>query len=186
MYWENDMNHKQQNKNIRQPVGEESSVNKLSQEERVRMAMGRQSRLDASFYERLPEYQGKQLFWCNDLDGEVEKWLHLGAELVPRKTKSLKEFKGFTDNRSLSEWESVPGVGSDEGGRPITCYLMVMDAEDYHALRIAPKEARNQEILTALGVGKTEEKVMPNIKGLKTYAPNLPTGGKGFEQQHDV
>ena len=54
---------KGEGKNVRAPIGEESDVNKLSHEDKVRMATGKQLRLDASFYERLPEYQGKQLFW---------------------------------------------------------------------------------------------------------------------------
>lgn len=178
---------KEGNKNIRAPIGEEADINKLSQEDKIRMATGRQKRLDSSFYERLPEYKDKQLFWENDVNGAVEKWLHLGAELVRRRSKSLKQFKGFTDNLS-SEWECVP-VGSDDTGRPIMCYLMFMDKDEYHALRIAPKESRNEELLDALGMGKAqvEEKVMPHVHGIKTYAPNNPVGtGRGFEQTHDA
>lgn len=173
---------KNANKDIRAPIGEESSVNKMSQEERVRMAMGAQTRLDASFYERLPEYQGMQLFWENNVDGAIEKWLQLGAGLVPRRTKSLKQYKGFTD-QSQSEYECV-SVGSNKDGGSMMAYLLFMPAEEYHALRIAPKEARNQEIMKALGVGKSntgDQKVMPNVTGLKTYAPNLPTGGRGID-----
>lgn len=178
---------KEQEKNVRAPIGEETTINKMSNDDKVRLAQGRQARLDASFYERLPEYQDKQLFWENDTDGAVEKWLHLGAELVPRRNKSLKHFKGFTD-RTASEWECVP-VDSDRTGRPILCYLMFLPIDDYHALRIAPKEVRNQEILKALGIGKGQEgtKVMPGVSGIKTYAPINPVGTeKGFEQVHDA
>ena len=178
---------KGENKNIRAPIGEESSVNKLSQDAKIRMAMGKQMRLDASFYERLPEYQGKQLFWENRVDGAVEKWLHLGAALVSRKSKSLKEYKGFTD-KAESEWECVP-VGSDDSGQPIMCYLLVMDAEEYQSLRIDPKKQRNGEILEALGMGKSQAEgaVMSNVKGIRTYAPNNPVGeGRGFEQTHEA
>ena len=178
---------KLQDKDIREPIGEEASVNKLSQSDKIRMAIGKQLRLDASFYERLPEYQDMQLFWENDVDGAVEKWLHLGAELVPRRNKSLKHFKGFTD-RAESEWECVP-VGSTDSGQPMLCYLLFMKAEEYHALRIKPKEDRNSEILDALGMGKpqVENKVMPNVQGIRTYAPNNPVGtGQGFEQTHEA
>ncbi len=173
-------------KNTRAPIGEETTVNKLSQSEKVRMATGKQLRLDASFYQRLPEYKDKTLFWENDEDGAVERWLHLGAELVPRKSKSLKHFKGFTD-RTESEWECVP-VGSKTGGQPLLCYLLFMPEKDYHSLRIEPKEVRNKEILDAMGIGKApeESRTMPTVTGIKTYAPNLPTGGKGFEQTHDA
>ncbi len=178
---------KEQNKNIRAPIGEESSVNKMGHDDKVRMAMGKQLNLDASFYERLPEYQDMQLFWENDDNGAVEKWLHLGAELVPRRSKSLKEFKGFTD-RATSEWECVP-VGSNSSGQPMLCYLLFMPAEDYKKLRIDPKEQRNSEIIDALGMGKSQADgaVMSNVKGIRTYAPNNPVGqGKGFEQTHDA
>jgi len=178
---------KELDKNVRAPIGGESSVNKMGQADKVRMAMGKQLRLDASYYERLPEYEDMQLFWENDTDGAVEKWLHLGAELVPRKNKSLKHFKGFTD-RAESEWECVP-VGSTDSGQQMLAYLLFMPATDYQTLRVDPKEARNSEILDALGMGKSqaEGSVMSNVKGIKTYAPNNPVGdGKGFEQTHDA
>ena len=178
---------KGENKNIRAPIGEESSVNKLSQDAKIRMAMGRQMRLDSSFYEQLPEYLDMQLFRENDTDGAVEKWLHLGAELVPRKSKSLKHFKGFGD-QSQSEWECTP-VGTDDTGRTILCYLLFMPKEDYQALRIDPKKQRNGEILEALGMGRSQAEgaVMSNVKGIRTYAPNNPVGtGKGFEQTHEA
>lgn len=182
-----EMNLKGADKNIRAPIGEESDINKLSQADKVRMATGKQLNLDASFYERLPEYQDMQLFYENDENGAVEKWLHLGAELVPRRNKSLKEFKGFTDQAS-SEWECTP-VGTDATGKPMLCYLLFMPAEEYQVLRVDPKENRNAEVLEALGMGKSqaEGQVMSNVKGLKTYAPNNPAGNKqGFEQTHDV
>ncbi len=178
---------KNQDKNIREPVGEEADINKLSQSEKIRMATGKQLRLDASFYSRLPEYKDMTLFWEEDLNGAVERWLHIGAQLVPRKSKSLQSFKGFTD-RPESEWECVP-VGSDHAGRTLMNFLLFMPAEEYHALRVAPKEARNQEILDALGAGKSqnEDRVMPGVSGIRTYAPNNPTGtGQGFEQTHEA
>jgi len=174
-------------KNVRAPIGEEPNINKLSQADKIRMATGKQLNLDASFYERLPEYQGMQLFYENDENGAVEKWLHLGAELVPRRNKSLKEFKGFTD-QATREWECTP-VGTDNTGKPMLCYLLFMPAEEYKTLRVNPKEQRNEEILEALGMGKSQADgaVMSNVKGIKTYAPNNPVGkGQGFEQTHDA
>lgn len=183
----NNQRGKENDKNIRAPIGQESSVNKMSKADKQRMAMGKQLRLDASFYVSLPEYEDMQLFWENDTDGGVDKWLHLGAELVPRKNKSLKEFKGFTD-RSMSEWECVP-VGSTDAGQPILCYLLFMPKETYYELRVEPKEIRNKEILDALGIGRAPDtaKVMPTVKGIRTYAPNNPVGDKqGFEQTHEA
>lgn len=177
---------KNANKDIRQPVGMEESVHKMSESERIRLATGKQARLDASFYASMPEYRDKQLFWENDIDGQVEKWLHLGAELVPRRNKSLKHFEGFTD-KSDSQWECVP-TGADGNGGQMMTYLLFMDKDEYQRLRIDPKNARNKEITNQLGIGvsQADGPVMPNVKGLKTYAPNLPTGGRGFEQEHDV
>ena len=179
----------EEGKNIRAPIGQEENINKMSQKDRVRMAMGKQATLDLSFYNSLPEYQGKTLFWENDQNGQVEKWLQLGAELVKRRSSAQKEFKGVTD-KSLSEWESRP-VGPDGSGGKLVAYALSLDSDDYHALRIAPKEARQEEIMEALGAGKANltEKVMPGVTGLKTYAPNLPTGGKGLEiieKTHDI
>jgi hypothetical protein len=174
-------------KNIRAPIGEEPDINKLSQPDKVRMAQGKQLNLDPAFYERLPEYQDMQLFYENDENGAVERWLHIGAELVPRRNKSMKTFKGFTD-KATSEWECTP-VGSDAHGNPMMCYLLFMPVEEYKALRIDPKEQRNAEILDTLGMGKSQAdgEVMSNVKGIKTYAPNNPIGGgKGFEQTYNA
>ena len=182
-----DLRGKGVDKNIRAPIGEEAETNKMSQSDKIRMATGKQLNLDPSFYERLPEYADMQLFYENDENGAVERWLHLGAELVPRRNKSLKEFKGFTD-KATSEWECTP-VGTDAAGKPMLCYLLFMPAKEYQALKVAPKEERNAEILGALGMGKSQAEgaVMPNVKGIKTYAPNNPVGeGRGFEQTHDA
>lgn len=177
---------KNQDKNIRAPIGEEEDVNKLSQKDKIRMATGRQARLDVSFYERLPEYEGMQLFWENDINGAVETWLQLGAELVSRQTRSLKQFKGFTD-QNTGEWECRP-VGTDDSGKTMYAFLLFLPKEEYHELRIAPKDARNKEIMNALGAGKQQtDKIMGNVTGIKTYAPNNPVGDKrGFEQTHDT
>jgi len=181
------MRGKEQNKNIRPPIGEEKDINKLSKADKIRMATGKQLRLDVSFYSRLPEYENMTLFLEEDRNGAVERWLHIGASLVPRRSKSLVSFKGFTD-RPESEWACFP-VGSDEAGNTLMNFLMFMPKEEYYALRIAPKEARNKEILEALGHGRVAEgeRVMPGVSGIRTYAPNNPSGtGKGFEQSHEA
>ncbi len=152
--------------------------------DKVRPVLGKSKRLDASFYQGLPEYADKTLFWCNELDGEMERWFEVGAEPVPKRTRATKTFKGINDNTS-NEWE-FKTVGSDEGGNPIRCYLLVMDAEEYHSVKIAPLIQRQKEISDAMGIGKADEqaRVMPNVKGLRTYAPNLPDGGTGLSVSH--
>jgi len=175
------------NKEERSPVGQQKTALKMDMDEKVRIAIGQNTRLDASYYERQPEYKGMTFFWENDTNGAVERWLHIGASLTKRTSKILKKFKGFTD-RSESEWECVP-VGSDTTGQAMMAYLLYLPEEEYHALRIAPKEKRNREILDALGMGKAQvdSQVMPSTTGIKTYAPNNRVGtGKGFEQLHDA
>ncbi len=120
------------------------------------------------------------------MDGAVEKWLYLGAELVKRQSFAMKKFKGFTDVKG-SEWECRP-TGPDGRGGTLMAYLLKMPADEYYEYRIKPNEDRNKEIRGALtrGVSQTDAQVMPNVKGIKTYAPNLPTGGVGFEETHDI
>ncbi len=171
---------KSPNEPRRQPVG--TPTKSLDMAQKIRMAQGKQRRLDASYYENLPEYQNKSFMWINDMDGDVEKWLHLGAELVPRQNKSMRYYEGFTD-RAASEWEMVPGVGSDDKGNTITAYLLMMDADLYHQLKIQPQADKNNHIRNAMGVNiDSESKKLGG--GLQTYSPNLPTGGQGFQQIH--
>jgi hypothetical protein len=177
---------KNSNKEIRQEVGDQTHVNKMTDAEKVRVAIGKQSRLDASQYLRDPENEGYTLFWCSTENGEVDKWLGLGAEPVRAKSKAAKVYKGLNDNIA-SEYACVPGVGVDEAGNAVTNYLLKLPEEEYEKLRIQPKLSRNHAILEALGVGRIEEesKTMPQVKGLKTYAPNLPDGGKGLSQEQE-
>lgn len=142
--------------------------------------------MDVSFYERLPEYKDMTLFWENNINGAVERWLQLGAELVPRKTQSLKKFKGFTDQVS-GEWE-CRAVGTDDAGKTMMAYLLFLPKEEYHELRIAPREKRNKDMEKSLKIGASQTKqVDANTTGIKTYAPNNPIGEeKGFEQAHEV
>lgn len=180
-------NHtKNANKNIRQPINEQTTVNKMTDAEKVRVATGKQSRLDASQYERMPEYADMRFFWCSTEDADVDKWLGLGAQPVPKQSKSTKVYKGLNDN-TASEWEVVPGVGVDHAGNSVSNYLLMLPKDDYYKLRIQPKLDRNKAILEALGRGKiTEEsKAMPQVTGLKTYAPTLPEGGQGLSQEQE-
>lgn len=174
-------------KNTRAPIGEQSSVNKMSDAEKARVAIKTSMRLDVDHYLRMPEYQEMQLFWASTDKGEVDKWLSLGAQPVPRKTKAAKVYKGIND-RCNSEYEMVPAVSVIEGVA-IDNYLLFMTKEDYQKYKIDPKEARNAEIRAAMGIGKANldgeggqsGSVMPSVKGLKTYAPNVSGTAKGLE-----
>ena len=173
-------------KNTRAPIGEQSSVNKMTDAEKSRVAIKTSMRLEVDHYLRMPEYQDMQLFWASTDKGEVDKWLSLGAQPVPRKTQAAKIYKGIND-RCNSEYEMVPAVSVIEG-IPIDNYLLFMTKEDYQKLRIDPKEARNAEIRAAMGIGKANEgqesTVMPGVKDLKTYAPNVSQQSTGLEVMH--
>jgi len=177
-------------KSVRAPIGEQSSVNKMTDAEKSRVAIKTSMRLDPDHYLRMPEYQDMQLFWASTDKGEVDKWLSLGAQPVPRKAKAATIYKGIND-RCNSEYEMVPAVSVIEG-IPIDNYLLFMTKEDYQKYRIDPKDARNAEIRKAMGIGKAnvagaegqEGAVMPGVKGLKTYAPNVSQQSTGLEVMH--
>jgi len=178
---------KKQNKDIRPEIGAQDDVNKMSEKDKIRAATGKQPVLDPSYYLTLPEYKDKTLFYCSDEHGEVDRMLSLGAQPVPRRSKSAKIFKGIND-QVTGEWESKV-VDKDKAGNPIRNYLLFMDKDDYHKYRIQPNVDKNEAILQSMkiGVANTEASVMPGVKGLKTYAPLTTAGGdKGLEITHDA
>ncbi len=175
----------------RKPIGNESSVNKMDDAEKTRMAIGPQFRIDTHHYEMMPEYKDMQLFGALS-DGDVDRWLALGAKPVPRVSKSSTIYKGIND-RLDTEYQVYPAVSVVEG-RPIDMFLLFMPKEDYQKFKIDPLNKRNKEIREAMGIGLVDEeaRVMSNVKGLKTYAPNVGGGAKGLDTQrggeltHDV
>jgi len=178
-------------KETREPIGNQSSVNKMDDAEKTRMAIGPQLRIDTHHYEMMPEYEDMQLFGALS-DGDVDRWLALGAKPVPRVSKSNTIYKGIND-RMDTEYQVYPAVSVIEG-RPIDMFLLFMPKEDYQKFKIDPLNKRNEEIRTAMGIGIVDEeaRVMPNVKGLKTYAPNVGEGETGLnikrggELTHDV
>ena len=152
---------------------------KLTKQERIKSALGRELRLDASHYMRMPKYEGKQFMWINDKNGEVEKWLRNGAALVPRETGIGKEWEGFS-SRNTGQWECVEGTGTLDSGALHHTYLLIMDAEDYNEIKIEPLKERQREILAALGRGKTKDAAVGG--GLKTYAPAVDGTTVGIKQ----
>jgi hypothetical protein len=175
----------------RAPIGKQSSVNKMDDAEKTRMATGPQLRIDTSHYERMEEYRDMQLFGALS-DGDVDRWLALGAKPVPRVSKSSKIYKGIND-RMDTEYQVYPSVSVVEG-RPVDMFLLFMPREDYKKYKIDPLEKRNEEIRHAMGIGRVDSEavVMSNVKGLKTYAPNTGNGSTGLDVQrggeltHDV
>lgn len=167
----------------RAPIGEESGVNKMTDEERYRTATAEKQRLDVSHYLRMSEYRDKQLFWALS-NGEADRWISVGAIPVKRKNKSTIIYPGVND-RLDTEYEMVPAVSVEDGVK-IDAFLLFMTKENYKKYRTDPKEARNREIREAMGIGIVDDdaKVMAAVKGLKTYAPHVGNNKKGLDTMH--
>lgn len=183
---------KSKDKNTRAPVGEEESVHKFTNVDKSRAATGVRRRMDIDHYLAMPEYQDMQLFWATSRNGDVEAKIAAGAQPVPKQGAAGKVYKGIND-RSTDEYEIAHSVSVVDGVSEDN-FLMFMPKEDYHNAFIEPNNARNREISKAMGIGKidAESSTMPNVKGLKTYAPNVGGGERGLstmqggELTHDV
>tara|TARA_R110000868_G_scaffold142824_4_gene360354 strand:- start:587 stop:1138 length:552 start_codon:yes stop_codon:yes gene_type:complete len=180
-----------QDKQQRAPISTQTSVNKMTDTEQVRTAIGAQKRIDYEHYLRMPEYKDKQLFLAHS-NGDVDRWLALGAQPVPRVSKSTTIYKGIND-RMDTEYQVYPSVSVIDG-LPIDAFLLFMEVDEYHRLKVAPLQNRQQELDKAMGIGKASDSVadMGHVKGLKTYAPNVASDTvglqirRGGELQHDV
>lgn len=160
----------------RAPIGNQVETNKMTDSQKIRSDEGHQLRLGGGVIQRYlddPENDGYQLFWATTSKGDVDHWLSKGAEPVRRKARAGKIYKGIND-RQDTEYEMVPHV-SIEDGHPVDNYLLKMPVEEYQKHRIDPKEKRNHEVRAAMGIAKVEgdAKVLPNVTGLKTYAPKV-------------
>lgn len=138
-------------------------------------------RLDASYY--IDKYPDMQFMWINDMDGDVQYWLQLGAEPQEEESdKFNKKFPGLTDKNSGGY---VTVLGGTDNGVPFQVYLLKMSKEEYHRVKISPNNQKNHDIQVAMGLAAQKGEVDTKARdgsGLETYAPNLPSGGKGFEQ----
>ena len=142
-------------------------------------------RLDSSYYEK--KYPDMQFMWINDLDGDVQHWIRLGAEPQEHESDQFsKKFPGLTDK---NESGYVSAIAGTDNGNPFKAYLLKIDRETYQKVKIQPKEQRNHEIHQAMGAAAKEgvaDKEARAGTDLDTYAPNLPTGGQGFEEMAGV
>ena len=172
---------KSKDKGTRAPVGEEESVHKMANPDKSRAPTGVRRRMDIDHYLRMPEYQEMQLFWATSRNGDVEAKIAAGAQPVPKLGAAGKTYKGIND-RSTDEYEIAHSVSVGKDGISEDNFLMFMPKEDYHAAFIEPNNQRNQEISLAMGIGKidAESSTMPQVKGLKTYAPNVGNGERGL------
>ena len=152
-----------------------------------RKPMGQVKRLDADKY--VEAYPEKKLMWVNDVDGQVQRWVDAGAEPVPvkipgeRQAREVKEFAGITD-RHDSEWVRAIG-GPDGQGGTLYVYLLMIEPEVYDELVTYPERERQHNIRRRI-MGGTDQSDDSTGPKLPSYAPNLPTGGTGFDESRDA
>ena len=145
----------------------------------IRKQMSQGKRLDATIYEK--EHPDKKLMWVNDMNGDVQRWINAEAEPVPLLENASRSFEGITDAHE-SKW--VRAVGGDDGmGGYYWVYLLMIDPEIYDDVELEPLRQRQQAIKDAMTAGRDASEGAGGE--LEAYAPNLPTGGRGFEQIQD-
>jgi len=172
---------KNQNKSMRAPVGQETTDNKMTHDEKLRVVTGRKGRLNADYYINLPEYADMTFFWRHDNDGSIDIALDIGASLVPRRADRVrKQYKGVND-QGQSEWAMVPAV-STEKGITINAYLMMMPKDEYHEYFIQPDRDRNTEIHKAMAHGRISQEDSEVGDGLKTYAGKIGPEGEEYNE----
>lgn len=148
-----------------------------------RRPIGQAKRLDADRY--VESYPNKKLLWVNDLDGQVQRWIDNGAEPVPVETPGERRvFEGITD-RHESKW--VQAIGGDDGhGGVFYVYLLMIDPDRYHELVTEPERDRQANIHRRIKGGGDQSDMDSTGPRLPSYAPNLPTGGTGFDESRDA
>ena len=126
-------------------------------------------------------YPEKQLFWQNDNDPSMQRWIDRGAEPVPAQTaKNRQEYPGITVKRDDSRYVVIHGTGVLEGGNVMNTYLFMIDPGVWDYWKLRPDRERNEAIQKRLESGKSGDAETP------TYAPNLPTGGVGYEEKQGL
>jgi hypothetical protein len=161
--------------NVRAPIREDDKGAK-----KVRRQIGAQIKIDIRAYEE--HYPNKKLMIINDQDGDVQRWLDAGAELIPAKVSSRKIYAGFND-KADNEWVRFV-AGQNQDGSAYYAYGLMMEPEDYDHYKLAPQRQRHEDIQAALKTGVPSESA--NFGGgesVKSYAANLPTGeGQGYNE----
>jgi hypothetical protein len=130
----------------------------------------------------LEKHKEKQLLWVNDYNGDVQRWIEMGAEPVPLLTKAGQVFEGITD-KSETKWVRV--VGGELATGVMWVYLMMCSHEVYHRVRIAPQLARQELIRRAMVMGRNQSGEGME-KGFQAYAPFLPSGERGYTEEHET
>ena len=165
----------------RQPVVQVLDHNRKASTQ-VRRDMKRMRTLDAETY--MLRYPGMTFFWKEQNNGDVDRWLGLGAELVIEKQQRVGEIKGY-QSRKGNTWV-CRNVGYDQAKVPRIDYLMMMSEALYFEVKLAPERERNISMRADLERNRKAGVIDGEARGtsdLPTYAPNLPTGGVGFEKE---
>ena len=163
---------------VRVPVGGQEQHGHDSKS--TRRAMGHAYRLDASKY--LEEYPHAKLLWVNDIDGDVQRWIDVGAEPVPVKTKSQRHFEGITEQHE-TKWVRVVG-GTHSNGQPFWVYLLMISPELYEEVKVQPELERQRMIHEAIYGGRDQSGGDDSPRGpkLPTYAPIVGDDERGMQQ----
>lgn len=160
-----------------------SDRNKPKNLEMGAVSLDKQKRLDCSWYEN--KFPHLKFMWIYNSGGEVDKYLRNGASI--QKDLLEDQFDGDTHGYKGKNRKGYVSViaGVDQGGNSVEQILMHMPKEDYQARIIDPKHRKNKDIRDAMGrSAKGGEASSADRDGAEvdTYAPNLPTGGVGFEE----
>lgn len=162
--------------------GNKSDRNKSTPLELGAVSLNRKKRIDTSIYE--DKYPGKKFCVINDMDGDVQKYIDAGFEPVKSANRTDREFKGLTD-RNTGEWVKWV-VGTSDAGVALDAYLLMIDKDMYQQIITGPLKARNHEIQQAMGLAARNGEAGADARDgakVETYAPNLPTGGQGFDME---
>lgn len=176
---------KNENKNIQAPLGHEFNPHKMTNEQEIQAALGKQKNHDWDHYLRMPEYEGMELFGC--LQKDTDRWFSFGAEPVKRQSKARKVIPGINDGKD-SEYESIVS-GVDAFGNPEKTFLLYIPKEEYLRLKIQPQRNINLKVKQSYGIGRLNndgEAVLPGVKGIQTYAPNTGDGNTGYSETVSV
>lgn len=144
------------------------------------ISLNKRKRIDITAYQE--QNPGKKFCVINDADGDLQKYIDAGFSPVKSSNRTSREFKGITDRKD-DEW-AMWVVGEKAGGQPMHAYLLMIDEDVYDDIIINPQKKRNLDIRTAMGLAGRKGEADASARDgatVETYAPNLPTGGKGFE-----
>ncbi len=146
-------------------------------------AKRRRLKTDFSYLQR--ENPGKVLRLMNNEGGRIQMAINDGWEPV----KGIGTHSVWTpethrkDADVVAQSTSVIQIPASKT-TDLMHILMMIDEDSFDELERAPIRDRVASTEAALGMGKNNSAgEAAGVTGIQTYAPNLPSGGTGFEQQ---